>query len=98
MVTTHGFIDVYERLYPDETNRFTYWGHRFNARATHKGWRLDNFVVSPSFMPLVHDTWIGSELSEGHKGVRRSDHAPIFLCVKNKAEEQTPAAAAAAAQ
>lgn len=78
-----GFIDVYDRLYPSELNRFTYWGHRWSARSTHKGWRLDYFVVSAAFMEQrVHDCWIGSELTEGDKGGRRSDHAPIFMCIK----------------
>ena len=78
-----GFVDVFDRLYPTELNRFTYWGHRWSARSTHKGWRLDYFVVSEAFMDTrVHDCWIGSELTEGDKGGRRSDHAPIFLCIK----------------
>lgn len=32
-----GFVDVFDELHPEELNRFTYWGHRWSARATHKG-------------------------------------------------------------
>lgn len=83
-VTTHGFVDVFHHLYPEATpHRWTYWGHRFSSRATNKGWRLDYFVCSPGLMNThVVDTWIGSELTEGDKGQRRSDHAPIFLNIK----------------
>jgi len=91
LVGEHGFVDVFEHKYPaDECaapeQRFTYYGHRQNNRAKSRGWRLDYFVVSPSFLPRVHDTWIGSELTQGDRGARRSDHLPIFLCIKPPAQ------------
>jgi exodeoxyribonuclease III len=84
LVSTHGFVDVFEHLYPDQIERWTYFGHRQNNRAKNKGWRLDYFVASSAEFVKnnVHDTWIGSELSQGDKGTRRSDHLPIFLCLK----------------
>lgn len=83
-VTTHGFIDVFHRLYPAASpHRFTYWNYKWSAREKNIGWRLDYFVVSPPLMDShVLDTWIGSELTEGSKGERRSDHAPIFLLLR----------------
>lgn len=60
-ITEHGFIDVFERLNPEQENRFTYFGHRSGGRQNNKGWRLDYFVASPAIADRLHSTWIGSD-------------------------------------
>lgn len=67
-----GFADTFRRLYPDKTDRYTWWSYMYNARANNAGWRIDYFVVSERLMPQVKDA--GIEAS-----VMGSDHCPISL-------------------
>jgi AP endonuclease-1 len=66
-----GFIDSFRQLHPD-TQAFTYWSYRFNARAKNIGWRLDYFVLSERLMKDVCSCVVRSE-------VVGSDHCPLVL-------------------
>ena len=68
---SHGFVDVYRFLYPQEV-AYTWWTYRFNARARNIGWRLDYFLVSESLVPKIRDVVI-------HAEVMGSDHCPVTL-------------------
>ena len=64
-----GFHDTFRELYP-ETQTFSWWSYRFNARARNAGWRIDYFVTDT--MDFVKDSIIHTEI-EG------SDHCPVEL-------------------
>lgn len=70
-----GFVDSFRHLYPDTAERYTWWSFMNNARARNIGWRIDYFVVSPSFMNRVEDSVIYDQ-------VLGSDHCPIGLMIK----------------
>ncbi|KAI6229000.1 DNA-(apurinic or apyrimidinic site) lyase [Aphelenchoides fujianensis] len=69
-----GFVDVWRRMNP-EKQAFTYWGYRFNSRASNKGWRLDYFVISERIFENVEDCTI-------HNEVLGSDHCPLSLTIR----------------
>ena len=67
-----GFVDVFRQQHPDETDHYTWWTYRFNARSRNIGWRIDYFLVSDNLVNRVADTAI-------HTQVMGSDHCPISL-------------------
>ena len=71
-----GFFDTYRYFYPS-TRKYTFWPANhislaYNSRLRNKGWRLDYFVLSKSFMPYAVDSLI-------HNDYLGSDHCPIEL-------------------
>jgi len=71
----HGFVDVYRELYP-QSEGYTWWTYRSNARARNVGWRLDYFLVSEGLAAGVLDVVI-------HDEVMGSDHCPVSLYLGN---------------
>lgn len=67
-----GFVDTFRHLHPNDTDRYSWWSYRFNARNTNAGWRLDYFFVSKSLESRVEGAWIYDE-------VTGSDHCPVGL-------------------
>ena len=67
-----GFADTFRRLYPDQTDAYSWWSYRANARERNVGWRIDYFVVSEEIMASVVDSRI-------LPGVTGSDHCPVIL-------------------
>jgi exodeoxyribonuclease-3 len=66
-----GFVDAFRQLYPD-TQEYTWWTYRFDARTRNIGWRIDYFLVAEELMPCVQEARIlGSVLG--------SDHCPVEL-------------------
>ena len=66
-----GFVDVYRHLQP-ETEAYTWWTYRANARARNVGWRIDYFLVDEALLPRVRAARIRGE-------VLGSDHCPVEL-------------------
>jgi exodeoxyribonuclease-3 len=66
-----GFVDIFRRLNPD-TEQYTWWTYRYDARARNIGWRLDYFLVAEELSNCVRAARI-----LGH--VSGSDHCPIEL-------------------
>ncbi|SFR48785.1 exodeoxyribonuclease-3 [Robiginitalea myxolifaciens] len=66
-----GLVDVFRKLNP-ETEAYTYWSYRFNARQKNIGWRIDYFLVSEELLPRVKGISI-------HKELEGSDHCPVVL-------------------
>jgi exodeoxyribonuclease-3 len=66
-----GFVDVYRHLHP-ESQEYTWWTYRFDARARNIGWRIDYFLVSQDLMSSVEKACILGT-------VTGSDHCPIEL-------------------
>ena len=67
-----GFIDSFRYFYPDQTDMYSWWSYRAQARARNVGWRIDYFLVSESLQEQLEDAKI-------HMDVMGSDHCPIEL-------------------
>ena len=67
-----GFTDSFRHFYPDQTEAYSWWSYRFNARSRNAGWRIDYFVGSDGFVPFMKDAKI-------HNEIMGSDHCPVEL-------------------
>lgn len=67
-----GFVDSFRHFYPDQTDAYSWWSYRFNARARNAGWRIDYFVGSTAFTDFMQDAKI-------HDDILGSDHCPVEL-------------------
>ena len=70
-----GFIDSFRYLHPDETDRYSWWSYRFNARKNNAGWRIDYFLVSDDLKQRIEDADIYAD-------IYGSDHCPVGLTLK----------------
>lgn len=68
----NGFADTFRRLYPDATDKYSWWSYRFKAREKNAGWRIDYFIVSERIMDKVKD-------AEIHSDIFGSDHCPVSI-------------------
>ncbi len=66
-----GFVDTFRALNPDKV-QYSWWSYLGRARESNAGWRLDYFVVSKDFFPLVKSSCI-------YDDVFGSDHCPVGL-------------------
>lgn len=69
------WIDTYRYLNPD-TQKYSWWTFRANARANNKGWRIDYIVINKGFEHLLNS-------SDMLNDVVMSDHCPVVLDLKN---------------
>jgi exodeoxyribonuclease-3 len=67
-----GLADTFRHFYPNETNRYSWWSYRMDARSKNVGWRIDYFLVSESFLPSVKDAFILPHITG-------SDHCPVGI-------------------
>ena len=67
-----GFIDTFRYFYPDQTDIYSWWSYRFQARQKNAGWRIDYFVVSEN----LRDRLEGAKI---HTEIFGSDHCPVEL-------------------
>lgn len=65
-----GFIDTFRHLYPEQTDIYSWWSYRFQARAKNAGWRIDYFVVSERLSGNIAEAKI-------HTDIYGSDHCPV---------------------
>ena len=70
-----GFTDTFRYFYPDQTDIYSWWSYRFQARQKNVGWRIDYFVVSDDLRPRLKDAKI-------HTEIFGSDHCPVELTLK----------------
>ena len=70
-----GFIDTFRHFYPDQTDIYSWWSYRFQARQKNIGWRIDYFVVSDNLNPRLKDAKI-------HTEIFGSDHCPVELTIE----------------
>ncbi|TXE13223.1 exodeoxyribonuclease III [Seonamhaeicola algicola] len=66
-----GFIDSFRYINP-ETQQYSWWSYRANARANNKGWRLDYAMVAKPLQENIKRAVILSEAVH-------SDHCPILV-------------------
>lgn len=71
-LTGSGLADTFRRLYPDATERYSWWSYRAGTRSKNIGWRIDYFLVSESFLPSVKNAFILEEITG-------SDHCPVGI-------------------
>lgn len=67
-----GFTDSFRFLYPDVTERYSWWSYRGGARSRNVGWRIDYFVVENA----LRDRILGADILDQVMG---SDHCPVVL-------------------
>jgi exodeoxyribonuclease-3 len=72
-----GFIDSFRHLYPDATEKYSWWSYRAAARQRNIGWRIDYFCTSASYQEKIKEADILHE-------VLGSDHCPISLTLDTK--------------
>ena len=70
-----GFTDTFRYFYPDQTDIYSWWSYRFQARQKNVGWRIDYFVVSDNLKPRLKDAKI-------HTEIFGSDHCPVELTME----------------
>lgn len=70
-VINSGFIDSFRFFHPN-TEAYTFWSYRFNAREKNIGWRIDYFLISEKLINKV-------KLVNIHPEFYGSDHCPISL-------------------
>ena len=70
-----GFIDTFRYFYPDQTDIYSWWSYRFQARVKNAGWRIDYFLTSESLADKLKDAKI-------HTQVLGSDHCPVELDIE----------------
>jgi exodeoxyribonuclease-3 len=66
-----GFTDSYRHLNPN-SQEYSWWTYRFNARKKNLGWRIDYNMVTSNLKEKITRAAI---LSEAH----HSDHCPVLL-------------------
>ena len=70
--TKGGLLDTFRHLYPDLTDKYSWWSYRAGAREKNVGWRIDYFLVSESYISMVKNAFILAE-------IMGSDHCPIGI-------------------
>lgn len=71
-----GWVDAFRKLYPEEqSDAYTWWSNRGQARANNVGWRIDYQVVTPQIAQTIQDAKV-------YKTEKFSDHAPLIVDYK----------------
>jgi exodeoxyribonuclease-3 len=70
-----GFIDTFRYFYPEQTDIYSWWSYRFQARQKNAGWRIDYFVASE----ILKDRLVDAKI---HTEIFGSDHCPVELTLK----------------
>lgn len=66
-----GYVDSF-RLVNQQSEQYSWWSNRGQARAKNVGWRLDYHVITPGLVPAVKAASI-------YTAENFSDHAPVTL-------------------
>ncbi len=66
------FIDSFRYMYPDLTDKYTWWSYRAWARARNVGWRIDYFVISHCLTSHLKEAKIRDD-------ILWSDHCPVEI-------------------
>ncbi|MEA1915434.1 MAG: exodeoxyribonuclease III [Campylobacterota bacterium] len=71
----HGYVDTFRHIKGNESDHYSWWSYRANARTNNVGWRIDYFYVSDDLVDNITDAYIMSDKMG-------SDHCPIALEIK----------------
>lgn len=69
-----GLADTFRHLFPEATEKYSWWSFRVDARTKNIGWRIDYFLVSECLLPLVNNAFILEEITG-------SDHCPVGIMI-----------------
>lgn len=72
-----GFIDTFRHFQPD-TEAYSWWSYRANARAKNIGWRIDYVLASQCLLDRISKAFILPEFMG-------SDHCPVGIEIGNSA-------------
>lgn len=67
-----GFIDSFRAVHGPETDRYSWWSFRANARNNNKGWRIDYQMASEGLKDRIKDAEIWPD-------AKHSDHCPVSI-------------------
>ena len=70
-----GFIDTFRYFHLDQTDIYSWWSYRFQARQKNIGWRIDYFVASENLKDRLESARI-------HTEIYGSDHCPVELIIR----------------
>ena len=70
IVLNSGFVDTFRYLYPELTDKYSWWSYRAGARSRNIGWRIDYFIVSENIKDKILEAKI-------HDDIMGSDHCPV---------------------
>ncbi|WP_413381061.1 exodeoxyribonuclease III [Alkalihalobacillus sp. 1P02AB] len=70
-----GFTDSFRHLYPETTDKYSWWSYMNKVRERNIGWRIDYFIVSNELTDSI-------KKAEIHNEILGSDHCPVFLELK----------------
>ncbi len=71
-ILDQGMVDSFRELFPEETDKYSWWSYRANAKANNKGWRIDYVMTSENLKTKIKKAGMVPELSF-------SDHCPIYI-------------------
>lgn len=67
-----GFVDSFRSVYPEATDRYTWWSYMNKVRERNIGWRIDYFIISKRLEESIKKVDI-------HHAIAGSDHCPVLL-------------------
>lgn len=69
---SHGYVDTFRHIRPDEAHRYSWWSQRFpSVRLQNKGWRIDYISVTENLRSKIKNADI-------YPDVKHSDHCPVY--------------------
>lgn len=72
---SRGFADAFRVLYPHQTDAYTWWSFRMQARDRNVGWRIDYFLISERLRPQLQECTL-------HTDIYGSDHCPVSIVME----------------
>jgi len=72
-IVKEGYVDTFRYAYP-ETEKYSWWSYRFNARKNNTGWRIDYFFVTQN---LIDKGWLTDAFIDND--IFGSDHCPVGI-------------------
>lgn len=79
-LVAQGWTDALRKLYPEE-KIYTFWDYFRNAYGRDAGLRIDHFLLSPHINKRLKAAGVDKEVRGWEK---TSDHAPVWIEIKNK--------------
>jgi len=74
-IVESGYVDTFRYLYPD-TEKYSWWTYRFQARSRNIGWRIDYVFITQD---LVDNGWLTSAFIDNT--ILGSDHCPVGVAL-----------------
>lgn len=72
-ILADGYVDTFRYLHPD-TEKYSWWSYRFNARKNNAGWRIDYFFVTRD---IIDNGWLKTAFIDND--IFGSDHCPVGI-------------------